>query len=92
MAQIASIADDQRRPAGQIDRDVARPAAPDHEGNAAPAEGPLDLLESLEHERVVAPVGLRIVVHQTETDHHRQLLRVGLADGVLEGRIERRSL
>ncbi len=92
MTQIAAIADDQRRPPGQTDRDVARLAAPDHEGDAAPAEGPLDLLKPLEHERVVAPVGLGIVVHQAEPDHQRQPLRVGLADSVLEGRIERRSL
>ena len=92
MPQVARVADRERGAAGQTERHLIGPAAADDEADAARAKRPFDLLQALEHEGIVAPVGVGIAGHQAEADHHRQPQPVGLADRMLERRVGRRPL
>ena len=92
MPEVARIADRKRGAGGETQRHLIGPPAPDHEADAARAQGPLDLLQALEHEGIVAPVGVGIAGHQAEADDHRQPQPVGLADRMLERRVARRPL
>ena len=93
MTQIAAIAHHERGPLrASAARDTVGSAAPDHEADAALGERSPDVLETLQHEAVVAQIGVRVVVHQAERDQHRQPIAVGHLDGVFQGRVERGAL
>ena len=72
MAEIAAIADDEGRVLGERERHLSGGPLAEDEADAALGQGPRDLRAGLEHEGVVAAVGLGIVVHQAKADHDRQ--------------------
>ena len=90
--QVAAVADDERGLGGKAERHLVGSAPADDEADAARRQCLLDLAQPLQHERVVAPVGLRVVGGQAKTDHDRQAQPVGLVDRMLERGVRGRPL
>src|SRR3954469_6578326 len=90
--EIAPVADDERSLAGELKRDRVGRTAADHKTDPSFVEVSLDLGKALQHEGVVACVGLGVSVHQPETDQNRQVSCVRFLNGQLQGRVEARPL
>src|SRR3954454_1203923 len=90
--EIAPVADDERSLAGELKRDRVGRTAADHKSHPSFAEVSLDLGKALQHEGVVACVGLGVSVHQPETDQNRQVSCVPFINGQLQRRVEARPL
>ena len=90
--QVPAIADHERRALRERDGDVVRSAAANDESQSARVDRLRGLGETLEHERVVARIGLRVVVGQAEADDDRKRQPVRLRYGHLQRRVELRAL
>ena len=90
--QIALVADDDRRFAREAERHLGRVAPAQDEADATPLQRRRRLLQPLQHEGVVAEVGVRVAVGEPEPDHDPLSQLVRERYRVLERVIERSAL
>jgi hypothetical protein len=84
VAQVAAIADDERRVLRERERHPIGAAPPQHELDAPFGERPGGLGQALEQERERALAGLRIALVEAESHHHGLAALVREPHGVLE--------
>jgi len=87
MAEEAPIAHHDRGVRGERERHLVRAAAAHDERDAAGRQRARGLRQAFEHERVVPCVRVRVIVHQTESGHHRQGELVGPVHRARERRV-----
>ncbi len=87
MPEVAAVAHDQGRVAAGRERDIRGIAFLNDHFNAALGKRSLGLLKPLQHERVMAQIGFRIIVHQPEHNDNPLTQFIGLLNRIFQGMV-----